>query len=388
MSLLLLVLAPLFALAYAAAMGVPVRALASLGRLGAVAGVVVTGFVARWTAGAFHGVWASEPLSIAYVPFFAGVAWALSRATRLPPPHASGARGGQSLPSPLRGLARSAAADQRRMDRNLLALTLVVVPISVVLNYAGEYLQRRALGYQTDYLALHSSWDYAKYFESGPLGVSVALLLGGLLYEGVLLRLPPASSAAAGDRLALHLLPLMLVPWLVIGAARAQTFHGIALVQGLAVYFFLVRRFPEPSRAIEDEIAELDAPPTPHAPADRRSDAPRRRYAAIGGALGAAMAAYALVAADFRDAGALAIAAEQMFFVTLPTSVPLRTLMLAGGDLRYDSSLRLALFVLAAPVANGVLLGWALARGLEALRRRRGSAPDEKTSQSLSVIGS
>ena len=54
-----------------------------------------------------------------------------------------------------------------------------------------------------------------------------------------------------------------------------------------------------------------------------------------------------------------------MFFLGLPVSLPLRSILVSGGDLRWGSSFRLVSFVLAAPVANGVLLGWALARGLE-----------------------
>jgi len=357
-------------LGYVAAMGVPVLAMATLGRVGAALGVVILGFAARAMAGSVHHVWASQPLSFAYLPFFAGVAWALWYSTRPASPGVGGAEEGESSSSPLRGLVRSPMGVQRLMSRNLLALTFVVVPVTVVLNYAGEYLQRVALGQTTQYLELYNSWDYAKYFEGGPFSVVVVLFLGGLLYEGALLRLPPAASTAAADRRALAFLPLMLAPWLVLGGTSAIGFHSIALTQGLVIYFFLVRRFPAPDRETADALPSPDAALVPTLDAGSPPTTTRRRwrYAVLGGAIGGAVAGYALVWTGLEDSGALAIAAEQMFFLGLPASLPLRSILVSGGALQWQSSIRLASFVLAAPMANGILLGWALARGLEALR--------------------
>ena len=368
-----------FALAYCALMALPVLALATFGRVGAAAGVVLMGFAARWLAGAMHEVWATDKVSLAFLHFLVGTAWALHRATRIAPTAAPD-WDRASRPRPLRDLARSPLGARRRMDGNLLALMLLVVPATVVLNYAGEYLQRTALGHQTDYLALDVSWDFARYFDSGPLGLGVILLLGGLLYEGVLFRLPPASSSAESDRRAMMLLPLMLVPWLVIGVTRVFTVHSVALAQGIAIYFFLVRRFPQLADGASPVVAA--AAPDEHAAAHRAAVLRRRRWALGGGALGGAVAAFALAGSGLTDSDALAIVAEQMFFLGVPLSVPLRAMITQGGDMRWDTPLRVVSFVLAAPVANGALIGWVVARVLEAVRpggERRASQPRAAT---------
>jgi hypothetical protein len=355
---------------YGGAVAIWVYSLASRGRAGAAAAVVSAGLFARWVAGGYR-VSVIEGWSVWYLPFFAGVACGLFYATRLA---RSRVDSDGSLPAPLRALPRSPLHGPKLVRRNVLLLLEFILPASLVLNYCGEYLQRVANGLQTWYLALNTSLDYAQHFESTLLGLG-GILLGCVLYESLLLWLPPAESRAHDDRRALLLLPVFLAPWLLGGRTLAFFFPPVPLVQGLAIYFFVVRRSSDPTVGATEPAGAAEAlrvadPHEPSLPDLRR----RRRYMLTGGVLGALVATLAIASAG-QNADALAVAAEQMFFITLPASIPFRAMvelaaLYLGGDgaanFHNESVSRLIPFLLAAPIANGLLLGWIVARVREA----------------------
>ena len=67
------------------------------------------------------------------------------------------------------------------------------------------------------------------------------------------------------------------------------------------------------------------------------------------------------------------MAAEQMVFLALPVSLPLRAAFFYGDAMQWESAAKLVTFIVATPVANGLFLGWLGARAVEAYERRSAS---------------